>query len=330
MLRLRALSGEQLLVVDPREQREQRPSTSVIDYLTYMMAGHLGVHVDRVNLHVMDESRPIGNSVFWQNCENLLAGYDLDVQVILRPFRSGCGEALARAIDLGRSFDVHRLLLSWVDPNVEDPRRRLSRVHWTPLCVAARAHPENCWIVESLLEARAALETEGTTALCCACAARNGAVAELLISAGADVNRRNWQMDSPLLIAASIGDRSLVRLLLRHAADASQEDERGRGPIERCFMDSSIDPAISLVLAGVTVRPYTDDHHLLHEAAARGSYRWVTCLVRARAGVDVPDELGRLPLDVALRRSGFLRRVQFRRCFRGRGALRNHACPCEE
>ncbi|CAE7401600.1 ANK1 [Symbiodinium sp. CCMP2592] len=164
-------------------------------------------------------------------------------------------------------------------------------------------------IVESLLASGATLETEGSTALCCACSVDNVEVATSLISARADVKRRDWDMDSPLLIAASMGSRSMVRLLLRNAADASQEDAKGRGPIERCFIDSSIGPVISLLRAGATVRPYTENFHLLHQAAERGSLNWVTCLVRARASPQARDELGHLPLDVALRLSGFERRV---------------------
>ena len=286
------------------------------DLLALTMARHLGVREDRVEIHSMDESRPIGRLNSWSSLENLLAGRDLDVLVVLRPFRVGGGQELAFAIGCSEAYSVDELLASWVDPNVEVPRRRTDPVHWTPLCLAAQIPGDGCWIVESLLEARAALETEGTTALCCACRAVNVTVAALLISVRADVNRRNWRRDSPLLIAASIGSTPLVRLLLRNAADVSQEDNRGRGPIERSFEESWIDPAVSLVLAGATVRPYTDKCHLLHAASERGSHRWVTCLVRARASFQVRDELGRLPLDVALRGSGFLRRVQFRRCLR--------------
>ncbi|CAE7563439.1 ANKRD12, partial [Symbiodinium sp. CCMP2592] len=246
MLRLRALSGEQLLVVDPREQA---PLQSVLDTLYSIMATRLRVVETRLNFHSMDETRPLDLLDSWQDSERLLAGHYLDVLMLMRPCRAGGEDELAWAIERGHWFEVDRLLASWVDPNVD-------------------------------LSHRATLETEGSTALCCACSVDNVEVATSLISARADVNRRDWDMDSPLLIAASMGSRSMVRLLLRNAADASQEDAKGRGPIERCFIDSSIGPVISLLRAGATVRPYTENFHLLHQAAERGSLNWVTCLVR--------------------------------------------------
>ncbi|CAE7839234.1 Psmd10 [Symbiodinium sp. CCMP2592] len=315
MLRLRALSGEQLFVVNPLEQTS---SDSVLNTLRSMVAGHFGILQGRVDLHSMDESRPIGRCVVWQNSEHFLAGQDLDVLMLLRPFRSGCEDELVSAIQREDGNYVDRLLASWVDPNVDltDYGGLRRRVRWTPLCFAAQIPGANCRIAASLLAARATFETE-KTALCCACSVYNVQMAQFLVFCLADVNRRDWRMDSPLLIAASMGSRSLVQVLLRNAADVTQEDGLGRGPIERCFMDSSIEPVLSLMRARATVRPYTHNCHLLHQAAERGSHRWVACLVRARASPELRDALGHLPLDVALRRSGFRRRAQFRRCLAG-------------
>ncbi|CAE7241749.1 ANKHD1 [Symbiodinium sp. CCMP2592] len=295
MLRLRALSGEQLFVVNPLEQTS---SDNVLNTLRSMVAGHFGILQGRVDLHSMDESRPIGRCVVWQNSEHFLAGQDLDVLMLLRPFRSGCEDELVSAIQSEDGNYVDRLLASWVDPNVDLTDYGGLRNH------------------RSLLRLQR---------LQCA----DGAILGLLLSL-ADVNRRDWQMDSPLLIAASMGSRSLVQVLLRNAADVTQEDGLGRGPIERCFMDSSIEPVLSLMRARATVRPYTHNCHLLHQAAERGSHRWVACLVRARASPELRDTLGHLPLDVALRRSGFRRRVQCRRCLRGLGAGRRYDHPHEE
>ena len=76
------------------------------------------------------------------------------------------------------------------------------------------------------------LAQDGNTPLHCAAFYGHVAVAEMLIAAGAPVNRQDDLGGTPLFIAALDGRLEVVRLLLRHGADKELKDCNGKKPVD--------------------------------------------------------------------------------------------------
>ena len=65
-----------------------------------------------------------------------------------------------------------------------------------------------------------------------AVAARQTAIVEMLVAAGADVNKRQQQGFTPLHAAAMNGDEGVVRLLLAHGADRGARSDNGQSALD--------------------------------------------------------------------------------------------------
>ena len=79
---------------------------------------------------------------------------------------------------------------------------------------------------------------------------------EILLEAGADVNRRSWNGTTPAMAAGLIGRFDIVHLLLESGADASIKDSAGKSLWDviaykkgRALSDSSQDIWMEKVIA---------------------------------------------------------------------------------
>ena len=59
-------------------------------------------------------------------------------------------------------------------------------------------------------------------------------VSELLINKGAEVNEKDNESTTPLMLAGDAGNKAVVELLLAHGADASLKDKEERTAGDRC------------------------------------------------------------------------------------------------
>lgn len=171
----------------------------------------------------------------------------------------------------------------------------------TPLLIAARAG--DVAAVEALLDGGAdldAVDTRGYGALTLAIAGGHPAVVRALLARGASAAIAT---ESPLIAAARDGATDLVALLLDHGAPIEARDHLGRGPLywaayqgHRATVELLLDRG-----ADLHARDLRGDT-ALHGAAGNVVDPAVLQLLIARgARIDVVDDIGFTPLDVAER-----------------------------
>ncbi|RYP61232.1 hypothetical protein DL770_009837 [Monosporascus sp. CRB-9-2] len=91
-------------------------------------------------------------------------------------------------------------------------------------------------MVKALIDSNTPLDSPGSryggTALHGAVYRLHRPVVELLLKAGADINRPDFLGVSPLHTAATLGSLDLIKLMLRYSADATALDGMGESPID--------------------------------------------------------------------------------------------------
>ncbi|GMU22399.1 MAG: hypothetical protein AMXMBFR13_24850 [Phycisphaerae bacterium] len=141
-------------------------------------------------------------------------------------------------------------LAAVTDPNVQD-EFGVSPLHWA----AAQADHEE---IEALIMRGAHVDLadhDGNTPLYLACRYRAPAsVAGLLIGAGANVNHRNKQGETPLMWTARQSNLGCIKLLLSAGADPYARDRQGRQAIDHmCPVHGT--PSIRRILRTAMQRP---------------------------------------------------------------------------
>ncbi|KAL5657802.1 hypothetical protein ACJX0J_030965, partial [Zea mays] len=115
-------------------------------------------------------------------------------------------------------------------------------------------------------------------------------IAELLLSRGAYVDPQ-WESRSPLYIAANYGNARIVELLLHHGAQPNIAMKAAIS--ERSFIGLK-----SLIEAGAPVNIGLPETPLI-AAATAGLTDFVKCLVQAGADANIPDDNGRVAVEIA-------------------------------
>ena len=161
-----------------------------------------------------------------------------------------------------------------------------------------------------------------------------GDVARRLLQGGATPGVRNLADDSPLQIAASEGDYSVVEALLDHGADVNARhsrsywawnenpgewpllgETRSTRPLYSAACRGSIDLADLLLCAGADMEALSFGWSALHAAAAMPDSAMVEFLLQRGANPNVKSADGRTPLEMLAghRRSGQLLRAAMSR-----------------
>jgi ankyrin repeat protein len=119
-------------------------------------------------------------------------------------------------------------------------------------------------------------------------------IARVLIAEGADVNTQGGEhFASPLHMAAEIGHKPLVRLLLDSTVRINPTDRLGRTPAIWAMHAGHLNIAKLLAEAGAEIN--------LHLAAYLGDAAAAKRLIEAGADVNLPDDIGYTPLHYAAR-----------------------------
>ena len=124
---------------------------------------------------------------------------------------------------------------------------------------------------------------------------------------GADVNARNSDGESPLLVAAHWGDPDLVQLLLNHGADANALDKNHESPLHKAVAGEGNADIVQLLLNHGADANTLDKNHVspLHMAAARwGGADIVQLLLGHGADANALDKNHESPLHMAAARWG--------------------------
>ncbi|KAI2617477.1 hypothetical protein GGR54DRAFT_208663 [Hypoxylon sp. NC1633] len=151
----------------------------------------------------------------------------------LAPKRDDLTGAVMRFYDAEAN---HKLFMSWVQAiNADDPFSwDFYPRHATSLYYAASFGLTD--IVAELIRSGVALDPAGSrfggTALHGAAYRSHTPIVKLLLEAGADVNKADFDKITPLHSAATLGDIELAKLLLQYAADVHAGDLVGETPLD--------------------------------------------------------------------------------------------------
>ncbi|EER98651.1 hypothetical protein BDA96_02G164800 [Sorghum bicolor] len=139
--------------------------------------------------------------------------------------------------------------------------------------------------------------SNGVTPLHTAAAQDACELAELLLSKGAYVDPM-WEKRTPLYIACQRGNARMMEILLQHQADPNAAVLLVHTPLKAAVFARSLEGVELLIKAGADVnagQPVTP----LIGAATAGFTDCVKCLLKADADANIPDNNGRVPIEIA-------------------------------
>ncbi|KAM0895510.1 hypothetical protein ACQ4PT_023779 [Festuca glaucescens] len=234
---------------------------------------------------------------------DLLARMAVDLEATTRRGGAGvwstCGpQALRLAAANGRTV-VCRYLVEHLAVPVDAP----SSSGETPLLLAATSgHTATAaYLLERGADPRTP-ENDGETPLHWAAYNGDRELAMLLLSRGADVGAANPR-GTALHVAAAQAHPAVVALLLNHGADPNKVANRVFTPLVSSLLGGSLECMKLLIQAGADINAGglygAKVTPLLLACSRRGNIRFINCLLEAGADPNFPDELGRLPIEIA-------------------------------
>jgi hypothetical protein len=142
---------------------------------------------------------------------------------------------------------------------------------------------------------------EGNTPLLLACGSQDLVLAMMLKGLGADVNKANDQGDTPLLLACQAGSVEVATMLMDAGADVNKANDQGNTPLLLALRAGSVELATVLMDAGADVNAANNqgDTPLLLACQA-GSVELATVLMDAGADVNKANRKGETPLLSAM------------------------------
>ncbi|XP_047050842.1 uncharacterized protein LOC124656081 isoform X1 [Lolium rigidum] len=122
-------------------------------------------------------------------------------------------------------------------------------------------------------------------------------IADILLSRGANVDSMSSE-GTPLHFAAHCGNLEMMEVLLKYGANPNRVVQSSYAPLTLALFASSFKCVELVIQGGADVnaaRPVTP----LIIAAKDGLSDCIECLLEARADPNIPDEIGRMPVEIA-------------------------------
>ena len=160
----------------------------------------------------------------------------------------------------------------------------------TPLTAAVEYEHEGC--VDILIRAGADVNKENNnflTPLAIAIKKRHQKIFDILLEEGADVNYQNILGDSALMCAAKYGDDYYIDALIQAGADVNRKNFRLDRPLTTAVINGKFHLAKSLVKAGADM---TDRYSImiwLWEVVLKGETKNIKLLLQAGLNVNMPE-----------------------------------------
>lgn len=212
---------------------------------------------------------------------------------------------VARYASLGMAEAVERILQAGANPNATNVNNTLSALYFA-ISNDARSLPA----VKALLDGGAdpnGAPQEGTLPIFLAVRQKNMPAAELLVKAGADVNRINPDNQmTPLLLALKNGQDDMVNLLVSAGADINRVMPDGTRALDVLVRDNAditiIQKALALGARADICRSDADGAPVdtpLHAAVRHKRLDMINDMLKAGADPLVVDGFGYTPLQLA-------------------------------
>ncbi len=176
-----------------------------------------------------------------------------------------------------RSLDLLELLLTrGADPRLGHPIGRLVQISPAEISGPGNwSEPAVAKAIELLARHGADLNGEvehGRTPLTAAILAGHGkAMLQALVANGAELARQDAHADTPLVLAAQVGDLSAIRLLLDSGANVDHSGTRGKSPLTAALLAGQLPAAEVLLQAGAELGGEDNFHRSPVLAAVTGS-----------------------------------------------------------
>lgn len=140
----------------------------------------------------------------------------------------------------------------------------------------------------------------GQTALVLAVVNDDIDLVNFLLSHGANPNIVDREGDSPLIYAVRINNPAIIRTLIKNGADHNITNLRGDTAFSLAFESRDIDLIESLINTDNINEKLSTLNYPIHIGAALGSERLVNYFISLGARINVKDNNGIRPLDIAL------------------------------
>jgi len=134
-------------------------------------------------------------------------------------------------------------------------------------------------------------------------AARNGELDSMrfIISGGVDVNKDNWEGQTPLLLASEAGNNEMVMFLLANGANIKHADLYGNTALHLACSKGYLDVVTVLVESGapIDITNKQDRNTPLHEASLKARDKIVKYLLSKGANKLIHNARRQKPIDCA-------------------------------
>jgi ankyrin repeat protein len=141
----------------------------------------------------------------------------------------------------------------------------------------------------------------GETPLHIAAAYNRGEIVRILVTAGADIDRRDRQGQSPLFYAADKGGIEALGTLLELRADPNHAAYSGRTALFSAALRGRDDLIAALLSQGADPNVTADGSSALFYATNRGHFNAVRTLVQGGARIDIVNAQGETAMKMARR-----------------------------
>ena len=181
----------------------------------------------------------------------------------------------------------------------------LDQKQWTPLhCACCSTSDNNIVIARLLIDAGADVnlkDNDGTTPLLIAATIGRIDLVRLLVQSGADLNLHDVEGVTPLMKAIGTGDKKMVSYLMDNGADARLVDVNGTSPLH-IAAERGKESIIKLLLEKGNVDldcVGKSGRTALHLAAKNDRIKVAKLLLEAKARLDIHDVQGKTPLHAS-------------------------------
>jgi ankyrin repeat protein len=157
------------------------------------------------------------------------------------------------------------------------------------------------YLISKGADVNAKTPSMGQTALHAAVSRRYQEIVQLLLDHGADVNvQEDWGKDTPLSYAVAFPKKEIVEMLLAKGADTEHADVNGLRPLHHAAAHGLLEIATLLLDKGADVNSKTNDGDTpLHFAADMAGIKMVKLLISRGAKIDAKNKVGETAMESA-------------------------------